>query len=129
MLLLSQHWLISDGIPTAYLERSKAFLNYIQYMEELPCPSKKSASLEFITKKCYSQKRIYKTAPQMEKPESQWKECNRWSFQFQWVAAFSVFYISPCKCKIKTGWSYKESNLILLLLHYVSYLLSKIMNV
>lgn len=49
-------------------------------MEELPRFSKKSASLEFITKKLYSQKRIYKTAPRMEKPESQRKECNRWSF-------------------------------------------------
>lgn len=43
---------------------------------------------------------------------------------FQWVAAFNVFYIFPRKCKIKTGWSYKASHL---LLDYVSDLISKIM--
>jgi len=67
----------------------------MQHMEELPWFSKKSDSLEFVTKKCNSQKRIYKTAPQMEKPESQWTECNRWSFA---TSPLNVFYIFPRKC-------------------------------
>lgn len=108
MLLLSQHWLISDGIPTDFRlisKQTKLFLITRSIWKNCRGFPRNQPHWNLLQRNAILRKEYIKQLLRWRSQNLKEKNATGGVLPFQWVATFNVFYIFPRKCKIKTGWS------------------------